>query len=215
MAIPAAYESMEVPGPGIKSELQCSWSFHPLCWRGIESMPRSNQSRCSQNSSRPLDSSNTLLMCIALEEVESKLILLYLNINNEKRIFFFLKRAGFIVIWSCTCIFISNTLFLIHFLSLFYVLYCDQFHILNSGLFIISDYTLQIKVCVSKKDIILEIKIYAYIEVFFPKYKNLPHCGVPVVVQWLTNPTRKHEVAGSVPALAQWVNNPALPWAVV
>ena len=23
--------------------------------------------------------------------------------------------------------------------------------------------------------------------------------------QWLTNPTRNHEVAGSVPALAQWV----------
>ena len=28
--------------------------------------------------------------------------------------------------------------------------------------------------------------------------------GVPVVAQWLTNPTRNHEVAGSVPALAQW-----------
>ena len=26
--------------------------------------------------------------------------------------------------------------------------------------------------------------------------------GVPVVAQWLTNPTRNHEVAGSVPALA-------------
>ena len=39
--------------------------------------------------------------------------------------------------------------------------------------------------------------------------------GVPVVVQWLTNPTRNHEVAGSVPALAQWVNDPALPPAVV
>ena len=38
---------------------------------------------------------------------------------------------------------------------------------------------------------------------------NLP--GVPVVAQWLTNPTRNQEVAGSVPALAQWVNDPALP----
>ena len=28
------------------------------------------------------------------------------------------------------------------------------------------------------------------------------HLGVPVVVQWLTNPTRNHEVAGSVPAFA-------------
>ena len=27
------------------------------------------------------------------------------------------------------------------------------------------------------------------------------------MVQWLTNPTRNHEVAGSVPALAQWVND--------
>ena len=35
--------------------------------------------------------------------------------------------------------------------------------------------------------------------------------GVPVVAQWLTNPTGNHEVEGSVPALAQWVNDPALP----
>ena len=40
--------------------------------------------------------------------------------------------------------------------------------------------------------------------------KSLP-TGVPFVAQWLTNPTRNHEVAGSVPALAQWVNDPALP----
>jgi len=32
-----------------------------------------------------------------------------------------------------------------------------------------------------------------------------PDGGVPVVAQWLTNPTRKHEVVGSVPALAQWL----------
>ena len=35
--------------------------------------------------------------------------------------------------------------------------------------------------------------------------------GVPVVTQWLTNPTRNDEVAGSVPALAQWVKDLALP----
>jgi len=42
-------------------------------------------------------------------------------------------------------------------------------------------------------------------------YNSKRSAGVPVVAQWLTNPTRNHEVAGSVPALAQWVNDPALP----
>jgi len=27
--------------------------------------------------------------------------------------------------------------------------------------------------------------------------------GVPVMAQWLTNPTRNHEVPGSIPGLAQ------------
>ena len=33
---------------------------------------------------------------------------------------------------------------------------------------------------------------------------------VPFVAQWLTNPSRNREVAGSIPALAQWVKDPAL-----
>ena len=33
--------------------------------------------------------------------------------------------------------------------------------------------------------------------------KKMGLVGVPVVAQWLTNPTRNHEVAGSVPGLSQ------------
>jgi len=35
--------------------------------------------------------------------------------------------------------------------------------------------------------------------------KRVKKKGVPVVAQWLMNPTRNHEVVGSIPAPAQWV----------
>ena len=38
---------------------------------------------------------------------------------------------------------------------------------------------------------------------------------VPIVAQWLTNPTRNHEVVGSIPDLAQWVKDLVLLSAVV
>ena len=34
--------------------------------------------------------------------------------------------------------------------------------------------------------------------------------GVPVMAQWLTNPTRNHDVEGSIPGLDQWVKDPVL-----
>ena len=44
--------------------------------------------------------------------------------------------------------------------------------------------------------------------------KNLT-VGGPIMAQWLTKPTRNHEVAASIPGLAQWVEDPALPGAMV
>ena len=35
--------------------------------------------------------------------------------------------------------------------------------------------------------------------------------GVPVMAQWFMNPSRNHDVAGSIPGLALWVKNPVLP----
>ena len=42
-------------------------------------------------------------------------------------------------------------------------------------------------------------------------HSNILEPRVPFVAQWLTNPTRNHEVASSIPGLVQWGKDPALP----
>lgn len=47
--------------------------------------------------------------------------------------------------------------------------------------------------------------------IFFPQpFKNVK-TGVPIMAQWLLNPTNIHEDTGSIPGLTQWVKDLGLP----
>ena len=48
-------------------------------------------------------------------------------------------------------------------------------------------------------------------EMYVSRASENKKSGVPVVAQWLTNPTRNHEVVGSIPGLTQGVKDPVLP----
>ena len=52
--------------------------------------------------------------------------------------------------------------------------------------------------------------LYKFSIVFTDNFMKI-FLGVPVVIQWLMNPTSSHEVSGLIPGLTQWVKDLALP----
>ena len=52
------------------------------------------------------------------------------------------------------------------------------------------------------------IKVFYFVLHFIIKRAIL---GVPVVAQWVMNPTRIHKDAGLTPSLIQWVKDLAVP----
>ena len=64
-----------------------------------------------------------------------------------------------------------------------------------------------------KKSYYLKIESYyyplPYKKSYYLKIKSI--LGVPVMDQWLTNPTSVHEDMVSIPGVTQWAKDPVLP----